>query len=45
LAAKCNLVSQVAIETAVNLRQRLHTYGTVVTSYGTVPESQLARLF
>jgi len=42
-------VSKVSIETAchffeLGLKDGVH-YGTVVTSYGTVPEPQLARLF
>jgi len=49
LAAKCKLVSKVAIETAchfceLRVQDGAH-YGIVVTSYGTVPEPQLARLF
>jgi len=49
LAAKCKLVSKVPIETAchfceLRMKDGVH-YGTVVTSYDTVPEPQLARLF
>jgi len=49
LAAKCKLVSKVSIETAchfceLGVKDGVH-YGTIVTSYGTVPEPQLARLF
>jgi len=48
LAAKCKLVSKVSIETAchfceLGVKDGVH-YGTVVTSYGTVSEPQLARL-
>jgi len=44
LAAKCKLVSKVSIETACQLprtwgKDGVH-YGTLVTSYGTVPEPQ-----
>jgi len=49
LAAKCKLVSKVAIEAACHFCELGVKdgvpYSTVVTSYGTVPESQLARLF
>jgi len=49
LAAKCKLVSKVSIETTchfceLGVKDGVH-YRTVVTSYGTVPEPQLARLF
>jgi len=49
LAAKCKLVSTISIETACHFCQLRDQdgvpYGTVVMSYGTVPEPQLARLF
>ena len=48
MAAKCKLVSKVSIETAchfceLGIKDGVH-YGTVVMSYSTVPEPQLARL-
>ena len=49
MAAKCKFVSKVSIETACHFCELGVKdgvpYGTAVTSYGTVPEPQLARLF